>query len=262
MRISRATVAAFLAATFVLQGTVPARAETPLTKDQGDAILKELGQIRGLLESIQKQGLRQPARQPRKPVNLKVSVKGSPTLGDPEAPLVLVEFTDYQCPFCSRFHANAYGQIKKNFVDTGKLLYVSRDLPLAFHKQAKNAAHAAHCAGEQGKFWEMRHVLLANFKKIDGDSITQFAQELPLDMHAYEPCMESAKYAAAIDKSVRDANALGVTGTPTFVLANNTGDVVEGVRLVGAQPYASFESQIKSRLASLKKEGKKETPAN
>ena len=143
---------------FALMLVAPAGAE-PMTKEQGDAILKELKQIRKELQEIKKGTLRGPRRGPARPTTAKVETKDSPSLGDPEAPITLVEFTDYQCPFCRRFYTNTLSKIKAQYIDTGKVRLVLRDLPLAFHSKARPAAKATHCAGEQGKYWEMHDAL-------------------------------------------------------------------------------------------------------
>src|SRR3989338_5451600 len=143
-----------------------AQQSPPITKEQADAILKELQAIRQLLEQMQRQQaqprpVQQPVQPPAPPAKVKVRSDGPYWLGKADAPVTVVEFTDYQCPFCRRFHQSAFEEIKKNYIDTGKVRFVSRDLPLDIHANAARAAHAARCAGEQGKFWEMRHLLIA-----------------------------------------------------------------------------------------------------
>ena len=88
-------------------------------------------------------------------------------LGDKNAPLTVVEFTDYQCPFCQRFHVTSYPDLKKNYIDTGKVRFYSRDLPLDFHANAMRAAQAARCANDQGQYWKMREIMSANPDKLD-----------------------------------------------------------------------------------------------
>ena len=124
-----------------------------ITKEQGDAILKELKGIRQELKEIKKRGLAAPAKGRRARPTASIATLGNPILGDLKAPVTMVEFTDYQCPFCRKFYLKAYKKLKKQYVDTGKLRFVLRDLPLAFHQHAKAAAISTHCAGEQDKFW-------------------------------------------------------------------------------------------------------------
>ena len=138
-----------------------------VTKEQADAIVSELKQIRLLLEKQEAQLARavapQPSAAPAPPQKVQMSVgNGWYSLGRPDAPVTLVEFGDYQCPFCKQFHTTAYSDLKKNYIDTGKVRFVSRDLPLEFHPFALRAAEAARCAGDQGKYWEMRDALYAS----------------------------------------------------------------------------------------------------
>ncbi len=103
-------------------------------------------------------------------------------LGRPDAPLTMVEFTDLQCPFCNRFATQTFDQLKKDYIDTGKVRFISRDFPLDFHPQAMPAARAARCAGDQGRFWEMRTTLVKNAGQLSPAYITQTASSLKLDM--------------------------------------------------------------------------------
>ena len=131
-------------------------------------------------------------------------------------PLTIVEFTDYQCPFCQRFHATAFGELKKNYIDTGKVRFYSRDLPLDFHPNAMRAAEAARCATEQGQFWKLRDVMGANPDKLDMDSLVADAADLKMDVPAFRACVESEKYKNAVQTDVLEAMKIGADGTPDF----------------------------------------------
>ena len=174
---------------------------------------------------------------------------GGFSVGKDDAPLVLVEYTDYQCPFCQRFHTDAYAQLKTNYIDTGKLRFVSRDFPLDFHENARRSAVAARCAAEQGKYWELRHVMIVNASQLQPDKIVGYAQNASMDVDKFKTCIASDKYRAAIDKDVAEGTAAGVSGTPSFVLGRVENGKLEGVRLVGAMPYLQFEAKIKEMLA-------------
>jgi protein-disulfide isomerase len=228
----------------------PAGAQ-PLTKEQGDAILQELKAIRQLLERQQQppraQGIG-PAPAPAAPERVKVGIGESYTIGAANAPVTMVAFVDYECPFCKRFDVQTYPQLKKQYIDTGKLRYVIRDLPLEFHKRAMKAAEASYCAAEQGKFWEMRDKLIVNAERLNAELLPGYAKEIGLADERFRGCLDSGKYVPRLQKSLDDARALGITGTPTFVIGKSSGDTVEGVKVVGAQPYASFEQHIKSLL--------------
>jgi len=224
-------------------------ADEPMTKTQGDAILEELRQIKKLLE-------RQPpappagAAVPRPDERVKVSLGTAPVLGRSDAPIVMVEFTDYQCPFCQRFHMSVFEQLKKNYVDTGKVRYVSRDLPLPMHPNAMSAANAARCAGEQSKdkFWEMRHRLIVNANQLGADKYNALADELKLDRAEFQACIAGDKFKAQIEKDMTDAGLAGIGGTPSFVIGRVVGDGVEGVKVVGAQPFGVFDARLKELL--------------
>ncbi len=213
------------------------------------AILLELKAIRRLLENQDPRSARAGAGSPRSrggPPVLKVSVKDSPSLGNPRAPLTLVEFTDYKCPFCLRYHQQTYPRIKKAFIDTGKVRYIVRDLPLRIHPQALKAAQAAHCAGEQGKYWDMQDALFRNAKDLSQVKLPVIAKEEGLDMGKFRECFASQRYLEQIRTSAAEAAQLGISGTPTFILGPNSGDdSVEGWKIVGAQPFETFEAGIR-----------------
>ncbi len=172
-------------------------------------------------------------------------------LGKPDAPLTMVEFTDLQCPFCRQFHITAYEQIKKDYIDTGKLRYISRDFPLAqLHPLAQAAAKAGRCAGDQGKFWEMRHTILVNNPQLTPASFDTFAQDLKMNVAAFKACeADPAKFQAELQKDEADGAAAGISGTPSFIIGRTSASGLDGIRVVGAQPYAAFDAKLKALLA-------------
>jgi len=225
-----------------------------MTKDQADAILNELRQIRQLLERQQTTAAAQPSRPAAAapPDKVKMSVgTGWYALGRDDAPVTVVEFTDYQCPFCRLFEADSFAQLKKDYIDTGKVRFVSRDLPLDFHPNAPSAAMAARCAGEQNKFWELRDaMMLDSATDLGPDSILKYGQKINLDMVAFGDCLKDKKYTSAIQKDTADAGTLGITGTPSFVIGKTAKDEIAGVRIVGAVPYTVFDTAIKDLLSN------------
>jgi len=223
-----------------------AGAEPGITKQQADEILSELKQIRQILEKQAK--LAQEAAKPQEPPTQKAKLKleGIQMLGKADAPLTIVEFTDYQCPFCQRFHTTTFSELKKNWVDTGKARFFSRDMPLEFHGNAFRAAEAARCAGDQKQFWRMRDVLGSNPAKLSQENIDLYAKEMNLDMTAFKACMESGKYKQSIESDLKTAQSIGINGTPSFVIGKSTADGVEGDVMVGALPLASFEEKLKT----------------
>jgi protein-disulfide isomerase len=216
----------------------------PMSAEQGEAILKELKEIKGLLQDMAKQPRGKPTS--RRPTEARVEIAGAYSLGRDDAPLTMVEFTDFQCPYCKRFHDVVFPELKRKYIDTGKLRYVSRDLPLEFHADAMFAANAGRCAGEQNKFWGLRDALFANARNLKPDAILGYAKALSMDMTRFQRCLDTKKYNAAIAKDIRDANAAGFTGTPSFVIGKSDADgVVDGVAVVGAKPFPYIEDKIK-----------------
>jgi len=218
-----------------------------ITQQQADEMLKELRAIRAALERVTPppQGQAQaPAPAPR--VQLK-NVTGY-SLGRPDAPLTLVEFTDLQCPYCNRWSTQVFNQLKAAYIDTGQVRFVTRDFPLDFHAQAMPAARASRCAGEQGKFWELRADLVRNASKLSPDFVTQSAAALKLDMTAFNACVESTRFDADIAKDQQEGAAAGVEGTPTFIVGKTTPQGLDGVRIVGAQPYDVFDQKLKQLI--------------
>jgi protein-disulfide isomerase len=223
-----------------------------MTKDQADAILNELKAIHQLL--LNPPATRAAAAAPAAPASDKVKMSvgtGWYAMGRDDAPVTVVEFTDYQCPFCRRFEADSFAQLKKEYIDTGKVRFVSRDLPLDFHPNAPAAAMAARCAGEQHKFWEMRDaMMLDTATDLGPESILKYGQKTNLDMAAFRLCLSDKKYTDAIKKDTADAGTLGISGTPSFVIGKTAKDEIAGVRIVGAVPYTVFDSAIKDLLSA------------
>lgn len=233
--------------------TAEHEAAATITKEQADAIVSELKQIRHLLEKQQAQLTAamapRPVAAPAPPEKVQMNVgNGWYSIGRADAPITLVEFGDYQCPFCKRFHTDAYAELKKNYIDTGKVRFVSRDLPLEFHPHALKAAEAARCAGDQGKFWELRSALYSDAAAPDESVIKKAAEGLSLDVVALQSCIASDKYKSDVQKDVTEAATLQISGTPTFVLAKSARNKLDGVRIVGAQPFAAFQSAIENLL--------------
>lgn len=220
----------------------PAIADS-LSREQGDAIISELRQIRQMLEKQQK-GAAPPA-EPVQPERVRLKIGSEFALGRSDAPLVMVEYTDYQCPFCSRFYTDAFPELKKQYIDTGKMRFISRDFPLDFHQHAMKAARATRCAGEQERFWQMKDALMINHARLTPELITSLARDAALDMDKFQGCMDSGKYQAEIKDGMAAAGAVGIKGTPSFVIGKMNGDYLEGYRIVGAQPFSAFDALLK-----------------
>jgi protein-disulfide isomerase len=258
IRISRALaglsllVAAGAGLNPVFCGAETTAADTIVPADNQEAtqaILQELREIRRVLEKIEQQGLARPARRPETPKTASVSLdKENTILGAADAPVTVVEFTDYQCPFCKRFVQTTFPLLKRDFIDTGKVRWIVRDLPLGFHPNANKAAQAAHCAGEQGKFWEMRDTLFRNNANLGIDQLPGYAREIGLDNDAFDACLSSDRHQAQIAQDGEEANRIRVTGTPSFVIGKTAVDTVSGQLVIGAQAPTVFTSAIQRLL--------------
>jgi protein-disulfide isomerase len=210
-----------------------------ITRQQADEILNELRQIRQLLEKQQR------AAEPPV-IKARLDLKGFQMLGNKDAPITMVEFTDYQCPYCQRFHKNTFGELKKNYIDTGKVRFYSRDLPLVdSHPDALRAAQAGRCAADQGQFWALRDLMAAEPSKLDLENLAKYAGDLKMDVPAFRSCVESDKYKSAVRKDIDEAMKIGATGTPTFVVGKSIPDGVDGELVIGALPYESFDEKLK-----------------
>jgi len=160
--------------------------------------------------------------------------------GDENAPVTMVEFSDYECPFCGRHFEQTYPQIIEEYVNTGKVKLVYRDFPLDFHPNAQKAAEAAECAGEQDKYWEMHDKLFENQQALGINNLKQYAKEIGLNTAKFNSCLDSGKMVSEIAKDMQDGQAAGISGTPGFI--------INGRLVSGAQPFSAFKQIIEQEL--------------
>jgi protein-disulfide isomerase len=198
----------------------------------------------------------QPAQQPTQPTAakvFKVSMDDDPIKGDPDAEVTVIEFSDFQCPFCSRFYTQTLSQLEENYIDTGKINLVFRDLPLdRLHPNARPAHIAAECADEQKKFWDYHDILFekqSQWQRLSSielqTTLTQYASDLGLQTVNFESCLESKEIADEVNSDALAAASLGITGTPSFFIGNEKDGFV---KLVGAQPFSAFQGIIDNKL--------------
>jgi len=222
-------------------------------KDGQQAIQKDLQDIKKLLAARPAAG----APAPEQALNALISVEGEPTKGDKNAKLTLVEFSEFQCPFCGRHVRDTFPQLDKEYIQTGKLKYVFRDLPLeSIHKNAFKAAEASHCAGEQNKYWEMHDRLFENQKSLEPAMLTAHAQAVGADTKKFQACLDSGKFAAEIRKDMAEANKYGISGTPTSVIGMTQPDgKIKVARVIrGAQGYNAFKAAFDELLTPPQKQ--------
>ncbi len=228
----------------------PAPKPEPATKEQADAILAELRLIRALLEKQLAQAGDDGGAVESSNI-VRVSNGDELMLGSPDAPLTLIEFTDFQCTFCKRFHDATFPEIRRKYIDTGKVRFVHRDLPLETHAHAYQASRAARCAGEQDQFWPMRDQLVANAHRLSPAVMNELAGKLPLDTAKFQACLSSGRHDVFIQRDIAEAIAAGIEATPGFVLGPSRKGSTRGVRFLGAQGIRVFEALIESALADL-----------
>ena len=211
-------------------------------KDLEDALAKlELKMLKNRL----------PAEQPRQAV--KISADNDPIIGNPEAPITIIEFSDFQCPFCARFHVQTLPLLLEQYIEKNKVKLVFRDFPIqSIHPNALPASVAAECANEQGKFREMHDMLFEKQNEWNKKETTeamnlfiQYSAEIQLDQERFDSCLIGAKYVEEIRKDLEDGRNYGVSGTPGFFVGN---DDIGYVELKGAQPFDSFKKVIDTQL--------------
>jgi len=221
--------------------------------DNSESGISEV-QLKEMLSDIQ--AAPQPALQPSQPSTpqiIKVSLDDDPVKGNPDAPVTVIEFSDFQCPFCSRFFTQTLPLLQENYIDTGKIKLVYRDMPLdSLHPNARTTHIAAECADEQGKFWEYHDVLFqkqSQWQRMASldllSTLSQYATDLGLQTASFEACLQSEEMADEVNKDLLDAGKYGATGTPTFFIGNEKDGFI---KLVGAQPYTSFQAVIDNQL--------------
>lgn len=171
---------------------------------------------------------------------IEVAAGDSPATGPANAPITIIEFSDYECPFCKKAEGTVQ-QVLSTYPEQVRLIY--RNYPLPFHKDARPAAEAAMCAKAQNKFWEY-HEKLFKAAALDTESLKKMAGEVGLDQAKFDECLEKKPYSADIDKDIADASAVGVRGTPAFF--------INGRMLSGAQPFDKFQEIIVEELAAAK----------
>jgi len=249
-----AAIAAIAVSTFFGGYLVGNSTDTdPVTNDDLRKLLLKLDD-----KVTQPQQSPQPTQNPNQPTAPKrifVSLDDDPVKGEPNAPVTIVEFSDFQCPFCQRFFAQTLPLIEENYIKTGKVKLVYRDLPIeSIHPNAFSAHMAAECADEQGKFWDYHDILFSKqneWNKLGGidlkQKIIQYASDLELDISNFESCLASIEIENEINNDLKDATLYGATGTPAFYVGNAE---LGYVKISGAQPFSVFSQVIEQELGS------------
>lgn len=194
-------------------------------------------------------------REPPPPAALitELLLTGEPFMGSGNAPLTIVEFSDFECRYCRRFHQQVLPSLKREYIDTGLVRFVHKDLPLPFHDQARPAAAAARCAGEQNHYWDLYGALFDQQTCLECKGVIEIAKELSLDTSALQACMQREATDTLITANLSEAQLHNIRATPTFVIGpsrkdgKHLGDVVEG-----AMPWPQFKALIDQQLNAQK----------
>lgn len=243
-----------LAAPFILlplisgcqsEDTDQLKSEIESLKQEISQLSESVGKIESEVKDMKEMAFKPPKKEPLiLPNQPNFTEDGNlPVLGRQDAKIAIIEFSDFQCPYCKRFTDNAFKQIKENFIDTGKVQYVARDFPLNFHPQAMPAAIAATCSFKQDSYWPMRDVLFSNPKQLGDDLYQKAATDLSLNMQEFADCLKDQSVADKVEGDLALGKSLGVRGTPSFIIGRvENGELIEPQIVVGAQRYPAFES--------------------
>ena len=189
----------------------------------------------------------EPTVLPRDPV----AIGHAATLGRPDARVAVIEFTDFQCPYCGIFARERFPGLRAKYIETGRVRWILKHLPLSFHSMAPKAAEAAECSRVGDRFWQMHDVMFQSQDQLDIESLEQDAKGLGLDVKAFHACL-GGQMATRIEASMQEAARLSVVGTPTFLIGTIEGDLVKvTARLAGAKSEATFGGAIDRALAQV-----------
>ena len=217
-----------------------------------DEIKEMISEIEAKAPTAIPQPTQGPGR-PSTPQIFQVSLDDDPVKGDPDAPVTIVEFSDFQCPFCSRFFIQTLPALQENYIDTGKVKLVYRDFPIdSLHPNARPVHIAAECADEQGKFWEYHDVLFENqgqWNRLNSadlsSQLNEYATSMGLNSASFDSCLSSQSIANEVNADYLQAAQYGASGTPTFFIGNEKNGFI---KLVGAQPFSAFQAAIDAQL--------------
>ncbi len=224
----------------MMDGQKASAIDPNIDSDQLATILQEMepNAVQALLEDIAK----------RVNASYEDLIDDDAIMGEADAPITLVEFSDYQCPFCQRHFQQTNPLIKQKYIDTGKVKYVFRDFPLSFHTDAKNAANAAECAREQGgddMYFQMNDAIFTGSQNsISNNILAAYASDIGIDADEFTSCLTSGKYDNEVDNDIASGARFGINGTPGFVITD--GD--KSIRLSGALPFSEFEKEFEKML--------------
>ena len=243
MRSNNLFFAAIIA--LLLLGCTVASAQDEVTKAQLIEVQSELKAIKDRLDDYEDRLQQNPQT-----ARYKIDFGDDPVLGDSDARIAIVEFSDYQCPFCKHFQDQVFPGLKKEYIDTGKVAFVYKDLPLPMHANAKTAAVAANCANDQNDYWQYQEALFADQKAYSHDHYIELAKQHHLDIDKFNKCLDDQKLVDEIDDDLAYGDSLGIDGTPSFFIGriDQSNRIVNARLFVGAQPLSVFRQALDTLL--------------
>lgn len=231
------------------------KSELASLKQEITQLTENVGKIENEVRAMKELALKPPKKEPKiLPNQPNFTDDGNvPILGSKDAKIAIVEFSDFQCPYCKRYMDSAFKQIKENFIDTGKVQYIARDFPLNFHPQAMPAAIAAVCSFKQDSYWPMRDMLFTNIQQLSDELYQKAATDLSLNMETFSDCLKDPAVANKVEEDLALGKSLGVRGTPSFLVGYvENGELIEPQIVVGAQRYTVFESLLEELESNAK----------
>jgi protein-disulfide isomerase len=222
-----------------------------------DALKKEIEALKARTAALERDlaDVRARVGGPRRPgADGTISLAGAKIRGSASAKVLLLEFSDYQCPYCGRHFRDTMPHIEREYIETGKIRYAFKDFPIeSLHRQAVKAHEAANCAGDQDKYWPMHARLFLNPNPLGPEQLKAHAAAVGVEVNVFQQCLDTGKHAKTVQQSIGDAVGLGANGTPAFFLGivNADGKTMKAARFInGAHPYARFKQEIDALLTS------------
>ena len=195
----------------------------------------------------------------REPRNAKVDTSLDPSIGSEDAPITIVEFSDFECPYCKQFHDQVFPRIKSDFIDKGLVRFVHKDLPLPFHKNAYLSAQAARCSDDQGNYWDVYHSLFDQQDCLQCKGPLNIAKEKNEEPAELDQCIRQKKVDQAININISEAQVNGIRATPSFIIGPTKSDLFEGLVITGARPWNEFRDAIQRELSKSRRESLSKT---
>jgi len=194
-----------------------------------------------------------PAQESKKPTTATISINGDPVMGSPTAPVTIVEFSDFECPYCKRFHEETLPKLKQHYIDKGLVRFIHKDLPLPFHQNAHLAATTARCAQEDGKYWEAYQALFSQQNCLNCKGPIAITATTGINRNKLEQCNQDKRIEQAVNINISEAELNGIRATPTFVIGKSTRSMHNGKIIEGAIPWPEFKLAVDQALYEAKK---------